>query len=382
MTPTTLRPADDRRRHRVAATRTGAASRSCRSGTEPEGTSPPPASGEKELRELYRLMAPRPAGGPRGHRAPAAGRAGRVPAAAGQEAAQVGSAFALADRLDLPLVPGARRGRGSGRGHGRVPPLLPGHVARGHVRRGRPSVRLRRRARSASQVLHAVGDALGAKLDGGPRVAWSTSATARPRRATSTRAATSPACSGRRWCSSARTTSGPSRCRCRSQTAAPIWRKAEAYGFPGRAGRRQRRPRRVPGHARGGGTGPGGRGPTLIEAVTYRIGRALHGRRRHALPDRGGGRALAGAATRSSGTGAWLEAERPVDDGVLRDRRWRRRRRSPHGFGPGVIASEPRPVEELFQWVFEASPRPTWPGSARRPWAFAGGARRSRTRDG
>ena len=91
-----------------------------------------------------------------------------------------------------------------------------------------------------------------------------------------------------RWCSSARTTSGRSRRRRRRRRRRATFAvKALAYGMPRRARRRQRRARglrrvrkdAVDARARGGG-------PTLVEALTYRVGGARIVRRSDALPRR------------------------------------------------------------------------------------------------
>ena len=169
----------------------------------------------------------------------------------GQEAAQIGAGRAMRPaRHGLPVLPRARRRL--------VPRDRPDPAAR-HLPRHRP-VRLgpegapgstSTRSSSATRCCNATGYAMGQRFDGHGR-----------RRATGTRrgqrscffgdGATSQgdvhegmvfaaAVSTRRWCSTARTTSGrsPNRssgrpgCRC---TAAP-----SGYGFPGRPGGRQRR---------------------------------------------------------------------------------------------------------------------------------------------
>jgi len=71
-------------------------------------------------------------------------------------------------------------------------------------------------------------------------------------------------------CSSAATTAGPSRPRARSRQSLPPLRKGSRLRHAGRAGRRQRRAGPGPCHGRGRGARAPGRGPTLIEALTYR----------------------------------------------------------------------------------------------------------------
>ena len=104
-------------------------------------------------------------------------------------------------------------------------------------------------------------------------LAWPTSATAARARATSTKRRTWRACSGRRRSCSARTTGGRSACRPRSRPRVRSGSARRRYGFPGvrvdgndvlavyrvtREARRRARCRAT--------------GPTLIEALTYRIG--------------------------------------------------------------------------------------------------------------
>ena len=101
-----------------------------------------PGLKEEGLRELYRLMALTRRADLEATALQRQGELAVYPPLVGQEAAQVGSAFALEPiGLDLPLLPGAGRGGGARRGPGRVPALLPGDVARRHLRPDGASVR-------------------------------------------------------------------------------------------------------------------------------------------------------------------------------------------------------------------------------------------------
>jgi 2-oxoisovalerate dehydrogenase E1 component alpha subunit len=138
------------------------------------------------------------------------------------------------------------------------------------------------------------------------------------------------------------------------QTAAPIHRKAEAYGFPGIQVDGNdvlavySAVREAAGRARGGG------GPTLIEALTYRIGA-------HSTADDAGRYRSAAEVDR------WKALD-PVA-------RYRRRLQESGVAGEelfasvdeeagelvasvraGVVSMEPRPAGELFAWVYEDPP--------------------------
>ena len=124
----------------------------------------------------------------------------------------------------------------------------------------------------ATNTLHAVGLAHAAPLKRRTRSRWSCSATARPARATPTRRSTSPRSGRRPWCSWCRTTATRSACRWPSRPPRPtLAAKGIGYGIPVAAHRRQRRRRRLLGGARRIERAAAGRGPTLIEAITYRI---------------------------------------------------------------------------------------------------------------
>jgi pyruvate dehydrogenase E1 component alpha subunit len=134
------------------------------------------------------------------------------------------------------------------------------------------------------------------------------------------------------------------------QTVAPIWRKADAYGFPGV---------QVDGNdvlavylatkeaadrARSDGV------PTLIEAVTYRMGP-------HSTADDVSRYRPADEAERWKGLDpldryrAWLSSTGVADEAFLQEiddeaGAFAAKLRA------DVIGSGPRPVEEMFEWVF------------------------------
>jgi len=138
------------------------------------------------------------------------------------------------------------------------------------------------------------------------------------------------------------------------QTAAPIWRKAEAYGFPGiRVDGNDvlavyRATREAAARAREGV-------PTLIEAVTYRMGP-------HSTADDASRYQPADEVQRWKARdpverfAQWLEATGVADSAffeasVAEAKEFTARLRA------GVLASDPRPTEELFAWVFEDVPQ-------------------------
>ena len=208
------------------------------------------------------------------HRAAAPGPARPLGAAAGQEAAQVGTARALARRrLRLPELPRDRRGV---RAAARSPPTS---CARGAARRtpacnpydinmATPQIII------GAQALHAVGYAMGIQRDGTDQVARRL---LRRRRHEPGRRERGDGlrvdASARRSCSSARTTSGRSPSRSALQAKFPHRRPRAGLRHPEHARRRQRRARRASRRCAGRSTTPArGDGPTFIEAVTYRMG--------------------------------------------------------------------------------------------------------------
>ena len=189
----------------------------------------------------------------------------------GQEAAQVGSARAL--RPDDFVFPSYREhGVAYCRG---VDPVAMLRLWRGTGLSGwdpadfgiaTPAIIV------GSQALHATGYALGITLDGAAPPRSPTSVTAPRARVTSPRPSASPPATRSPWSSSARTTSGrsPSRCACSRTrpshsgaraTASPGSRWTATTSWPSSPPRGWRSPAPTP-----------ARGPTLIEAVTYRMG--------------------------------------------------------------------------------------------------------------
>ena len=220
------------------------------------------------------MDAPRAAPGPRVHRPAAPRRADGLPRLRrpGGRPDRVGHR-ARRRRHGVPDVPRARGRAGARRRPGAVPPVPPGDLARRPVRPARHPVR---------SDLHPDRDPDRARASATRWASSSTGATRvldrllRRRRDERGRLPRGGEPRGRLRsagrCSSARTTAGRSACRPRQQTAGEIWRRAEGYGIPGCGSTgttcsrcTRRRARRSTGRARGDG-------PTLIEAMTYRIG--------------------------------------------------------------------------------------------------------------
>jgi 2-oxoisovalerate dehydrogenase E1 component subunit alpha len=139
-----------------------------------------------------------------------------------------------------------------------------------------------------------------------------------------------------------------------AQTVAPIWRKAEAYGFPGvRVDGNDvlavhQATKEAAARARDGGI------PTLIEAVTYRIGP-------HSTADDASRYRVQDEVDRWKAQDPldryrrWLEGSGVADAGFFeeveaRSTEFAQRLRT------GVIGSGPRPVSEMFAWVFADLP--------------------------
>jgi len=319
-------------------------------GEEPGGDVSATGLSEQELRELYRLMAMTRRADLESTALQRQGELAVYPPLIGQEAAQVGSAFALGSEdwifpsyreLGAAVVRGVDLGEYlhfyRATWHGGT------YDAVAH-RFGYVSVPV------GSQILHAVGYALGSKLDRKPLVSlvyFGDGATSEGdfhegcNFAAVFRAPVVFLCQNNQWAISVPLS---------EQTVAPIWKKAEAYGFPGV---------QVDGNdvlavylatkeaaerARADGV------PTLIEAVTYRMGP-------HSTADDASRYRPAGEAERWQALDpldryrAWLSTTGMVDDaffqhvddeaGVFAAK-----------LRADVIGSEPRPVEEMFEWVF------------------------------
>src|SRR3989442_10419077 len=241
-------------------------------GDEPAGDVAATGLKEEALRELYRLMALVRRADRESTALQRQGELAVYPPLIGQEAAQVGSAFALADQdwifpsyreLGAAVVRGVDTGQYlhfyRATWHG-------GTYDANEHRFGYVSVPV------ASQVLHAVGFAMGSKMDGLPLVSmvyFGDGATSEGdfhegcNFAAVFRAPVVFFCQNNQWAISVPVA---------AQTAAPIWKKAEAYGFPGVEVDGNDvlavylATKEAAARARDEGI------PTLIEAVTYRIG--------------------------------------------------------------------------------------------------------------
>jgi len=307
------------------------------------------------MRSLYRFMAVTRALDQEAATLQRQGELAVYPPLVGQEAAQVGSAAAM--RADDWLVPSYRElGAAVVRG---IDPVeyLAFYRATWHGGMWDP---LEHRFAPicvpvASQIPHAVGLAMGAMLDEAGTCAlvyFGDGATSQGdfhegcNWAGVFRAPIVFFCQNNQWAISM-----PSH----GQTAGSIHRKAEGYGFPGI---------QVDGNdvlavygavsdaaarARGGG------GPTLIEAVTYRIGAhstADDAERYRSEAEVERWRALDPVArfrrrlleTRVAGEEMFAAIDEEAREIVARAR-------------SGVVAMGPRPAGELFEWVFADAPR-------------------------
>jgi 2-oxoisovalerate dehydrogenase E1 component alpha subunit len=307
----------------------------------------------EDLRELYRLMALVRAADRESILLQRQGELAVYPPLTGQEAAQVGSAFAL-EASDWIFPSYRELGAALVRGIDLVE-YLGFYRATWHGgmwdpvehRFGMVSVPV------ASQILHAVGFAMGSKLDGLPTVAMAyfgdgaTSEGDFHEGCNFAGVFGAPVvlfCQNNRWAISVPLS---------HQTRAPIYRKAEAYGFPGiqvdgnDVLAVHRAVTDAVARAREGT-------PTLIEALTYRIGP-------HSTAD---------DATRYQPVEeieAW-KAREPVE----RYRRWLAGRGVCDDdfftrvdeeamdlaatIRAGVVATDARPAEELFEWVYANPP--------------------------
>jgi pyruvate dehydrogenase E1 component alpha subunit len=309
---------------------------------------------DADLRELYRLLVfTREAD----LEAMALQRQGELDVYApclGQEAAQVGSAFALDD--DDCIFPSYRElGAAVVRGV-EVPRYL--DALRGVWNGGTYDPMQHRFAPLcipvASQILHAVGWALGARMDGNRSCAltyFGDGATSEGdfhegcNFAAVFRVPVVLVCQNNQWAISVPLA---------RQTATAIWRKAEGYGFPGvRVDGNDvlavyQVTRQAVDRARGEGI------PTLIEAVTYRLGphSTADDPRRYQPPEEvERWRALDPLPRYRS----FLVGEGLADDGFFEHVgaeaiEFARKVRD------GVVGSRPRPLEEMFAWVYADLP--------------------------
>lgn len=321
---------------------------------EPHADGSPIGLKEKELRELYRLMALTRKADLEATALQRQGELAVYPPLMGQEAAQVGSAFAL-EESDWIFPSYRELGAAVVRGVDLVEYLHfyratwhGGTYDAGAHRFGMVSVPV------ASQIIHAVGYAIGAKLDGkdlATLVYFGDGATSEGdfhegcNFAAVFRAPVVFFCQNNQWAISVPVS---------AQTVAPIWKKAEAYGFPGVQVDGNdvlavyQVTREAVARAREDGT------PTLIEAVTYRIGphsTADDASRYRSAEEVDKWRALDPLDRYRS----WLSSSGGADEDFFQAvdaeaKEFAAKMRA------GVIASGPRPVEEMFQWVFAELP--------------------------
>jgi 2-oxoisovalerate dehydrogenase E1 component alpha subunit len=310
--------------------------------------------GEDDLRQLYRLMALTRKADLEATALQRQGQLAVYPPLIGQEAAQVGSAFALSDH-DWIFPSYRELGAAVTRGIDLVEYL---HFYRATWHGGTYDPNAHRFGMVSvpvgSQILHAVGYAMGAKMDGAPLVTlvyFGDGATSEGDFHEGCNFAAvfgAPVvffCQNNQWAISVPVS---------AQTVAPIWRKAEAYGFPGVQVDGNdvlavyQATKAAAARAREEGV------PTLIEAVTYRIGphstaddaskyrsadEVRHWQALDPLERYGGWLAASGRATDS-----FFDEVEEEGKGFAAQMR------------AGVIGSDPRPVEELFRWVFADVP--------------------------
>jgi 2-oxoisovalerate dehydrogenase E1 component subunit alpha len=309
---------------------------------------------QKQLRDLYRLMALTRTADLEATALQRQGELAVYPPLIGQEAAQVGSAFAL-EESDWIFPSYRELGAAVVRGVDLSEYL---HFFRGTWHGGTYDPTAHRFGMVSvpvgSQILHAVGYAMGAKLDGislASLVYFGDGATSEGdvheacNFAAVFRAPVIFFCQNNQWAISVPVS---------AQTAAPIWRRAETYGFPGIQVDGNdvlavfQATREAAARAREDGT------PTLIEAVTYRIGP-------HSTADDASKYRSAEEVERWKALdpldryAAWLRSSGAATDdffsGVETEaKEFAARVRA------GVISSAPRPARELFEWVFADLP--------------------------
>jgi 2-oxoisovalerate dehydrogenase E1 component subunit alpha len=321
---------------------------------EPHSDVPSIGLREKELRELYRLMALSRKADLEATALQRQGELAVYPPLIGQEAAQVGSAFAL-EESDWIFPSYRELAAAVVRGVDLVEYL---HFYRATWHGGTYDATAHRFGMVSvpvgSQILHAVGYAMGAKLDGtalATLVYFGDGATSEGdfhegcNFAAVFRAPVVFFCQNNQWAISVPLS---------AQTVAPIWKKAEAYGFPGvRVDGNDvlavyQVTREAVARARDEGV------PTLIEAVTYRIG--PHSTADDATKYRAGEevdqwRALDPLDRYRS----WLASSGSADEDFFQAVEGEAKEFAAK-MRAGVIASDPRPVQEMFEWVFADLP--------------------------
>ena len=309
---------------------------------------------EEGLRDLFRMMALTRRADLEATALQRQGELAVYPPLAGQEAAQVGSAYAL-EESDWIFPSYRELGAAVVRGVDLVEYL---HFYRATWHGGTYDATAHRfgyvSVPVGSQILHAVGYAMGAKLDGASLCTltyFGDGATSEGdfhegcNFAAVFHAPVIFFCQNNQWAISVPVS---------AQTVAPIWRKADAYGFPGVQVDGNdvlavyQATREAAARARDEGI------PTLIEAVTYRMGP-------HSTADD------ASRYRPASELETW-KARDPIDryrerlvrGGVADDAFFDEVEQEASAFAArlraGVIASKPRPVEEMFAWVFAELP--------------------------
>jgi 2-oxoisovalerate dehydrogenase E1 component alpha subunit len=306
---------------------------------------------DEDLRELLRAMILTRSADLEATALQRQGELAVYPPLIGQEAAQIGSAFAL-EREDYIFPSYRELGAAVVRGVDLVEYL---HFYRAtwhggtydpvQTRFGMVSVPV------GSQVLHAVGYAMGLRMDGKSECAlvyFGDGATSEGdvhealNFAAVFRAPVVFFCQNNQWAISVPLS---------QQTAAPIFRRAEAYGFPGihvdgnDVLAVYQVTREAADRAKAEQT------PTLIEAETYRLGP-------HSTADDAGRYQSREEVDRWKALDPierfvrFLDA-RGVADGDFVRTCEDEARHAMRGMRDGVIGSDPRPLEELFEWVFE-----------------------------
>jgi 2-oxoisovalerate dehydrogenase E1 component subunit alpha len=309
---------------------------------------------QKQLRDLYRLMALTRTADLEATALQRQGELAVYPPLIGQEAAQVGSAFAL-EESDWIFPSYRELGAAVVRGVDLSEYL---HFFRGTWHGGTYDPTAHRFGMVSvpvgSQILHAVGYAMGAKLDGmslATLVYFGDGATSEGdfhegcNFAAVFRAPVVFLCQNNQWAISVPFS---------AQSTTPVYRKAEAYGFPGVQVDGNdvlavyRATKEAVTRAREEGT------PTLIEALTYRLGP-------HSTADDASRYREAADVETWKGLDPleryrrWLEGSGAADegffaavDGETKDFAARIR--------AGVTGLRPRPVKEMFEWVYADLP--------------------------
>ena len=308
----------------------------------------------KERRDLFRLMLLTRRADLEATALQRQGELAVYPPLIGQEAAQVGSAFAL-EEADWIFPSYRELGAAVVRGVDLVEYL---HFYRATWHGGTYDANAHRfgyvSVPVGSQILHAVGFAMGSKKDGSGLVSlvyFGDGATSEGdfhegcNFAAVFRAPVIFFCQNNQWAISVPLS---------AQTVTPIWRKAEAYGFPGVQVDGNdvlavyRATKEAAARARDEGV------PTLIEAVTYRIGP-------HSTADDASKYRPNEEVERWKEFDPleryrrWLEAS-GVADQIFFQTAEDESKDYAAKMRAGVIDSGPRPVEELFEWVFADLP--------------------------